>query len=110
MRLLGISLLVLFAAPLLAQERGRLPGNATTPAEQEGKRLFVQRCAVCHLPLTPEPRKAYGPLLNGLFKKLPDEEVRKAIAIGYGNMPGWQYTLSAAQLNNLIAFLKTFPD
>lgn len=85
-----------------------MPGRATTPVEQEGRRLFVQRCAMCHLPLTPEPRKSYGPLLNGVFQTNPEELVRQTIMVGSGNMPGWQYTLTAEQVNSVIAYLKTF--
>ena len=87
-----------------------MPGRATTPAEQEGRRLFVQRCAVCHLPLTPEPRKSYGPSLNGVLKTYPEDLVRQAIMVGSGNMPGWRYTLTAEQINNVIAYLKTFTN
>ncbi len=85
-----------------------MPGSATTPAQQEGRRLFVQRCAVCHLPLTPEPRRAYGPSLNGLLGRSAEEAVRQTIMNGSAIMPGWRYTLTPAQIDSVIAYLKTF--
>jgi mono/diheme cytochrome c family protein len=96
-------------APLHAQEATvRVPGNAATPTEREGRRLFVQRCAVCHLPLTPEPRESYGPSLDGVLTRAPEATVRQMILVGSGNMPGWQYTLSDEQVSNIVAYLKTF--
>jgi len=106
-----ILLLVVFAGGLCAQEGiPELPGNATTPMEREGRRIFVQRCAVCHLPLLPSPRLAYGPLLDGVFQRRNEESLRQAILVGYLDMPGWQYTLSEEQVNNVIAYLKTFKN
>jgi mono/diheme cytochrome c family protein len=107
---LAVWLLVLFVAPLQAQQKGPMPGSATTPVEQEGRRLFVQRCAVCHLPLTPEPRKSYGPSLNGVLKTNSEDLVRQAIMAGSANMPGWRYTLTAEQIDSVIAYLKTFTN
>ena len=106
----AITFLAFLVVPLDGRQTVRMPGNPTTPAEQEGRRLFVQRCALCHLPLTPEPRRAYGPLLDGLLKKSSEDKVREAIMVGYGSMPGWQYTLSVEQVNNVIAYLKTFAN
>ena len=78
--------------------------------ELAGRRVFVQRCAVCHLPLLPRPRAAYGPLLNGLFERQTEARVRQAIMVGYFDMPGWQYTLSEEQVTNVISYLKTFQE
>ena len=108
---LTISLLVLLAGGLYAQEGiQELPGSATTATERAGRRIFIQRCAVCHLPLLPRPTEAYGPLLDGLFQLRTEEGVRQAIMVGYGNMPGWQYTLSEEQVDNMIAYLRTFEN
>ena len=112
---LAITLLVVLASGLDAQEGMQdgipvLPGNPTTPMELDGRRTFVQRCAVCHLPLLPRPRAAYGPLLNGLFQFQTEERVRQVIVEGTPDMPGWQYSLSEEQINNMIAYLKTFKD
>jgi mono/diheme cytochrome c family protein len=48
--------------------------------------------------------------LEGLFKNAaPDQEktVREFILKGTPRMPGWQYTLDAKQIDDLIAYLKT---
>ena len=107
---LAISLLVLGASPTGAQESANMPGSAMTPAQKEGRRIFVQRCAVCHLPLTPEPRRSYGPALNGVVKKSSEEAVRQMIMNGSLKMPGWRYTLMPDQITSVITYLKTFAD
>lgn len=108
--LLAIVFLVVLAAPDAQEVMSDLPGSATTPAEREGRRVFVQRCAVCHLPLLPSPKEPYGPLLDGVFARRSAERVREAIMIGYGNMPGWRYTLTEEQVSNVVAYLRTFKN
>jgi mono/diheme cytochrome c family protein len=104
----AIGMVALVSISIGAQAAPKMPGSATTPVEKEGRRIFVQRCAVCHLPLTPEPRKSYGPLLNGVLEKNSEDAVRQVIANGSLNMPGWRYTLTADQINAVIAYVKTF--
>ena len=105
------TLMIMFTGKLYAQEgMPELPGNPTTVEELEGRRLFVQRCAICHMPLTPNPRASYGPSLDGLYQRRTDDNVLQAITVGYSGMPGWQYTLTEEQVENVIAYLKTFKN
>ena len=84
--------------------------------ESRGKGLFLQNCALCHLPppeFKPNMRPSSGPALSGLFKNAkPEKEksVRAIIAKGTPKMPGFQYSLSSQEVDDLIAFLKTLND
>lgn len=95
------------------------PGSAFTPnpnlneQEKKGEYLFLQRCSLCHVMKYGRagPRLPTVWLnLEGLFKNAaPDQEktVREFILKGTPRMPGWQYTLDAKQIDDLIAYLKT---
>ena len=87
-----------------------LPSIKTLSAGQAaGKKLFVQRCSVCHLPALPS-YKAYGPLLDGaLIEERGDDTERQQIAQGSARMPGFQYTLSATEIDQIVSYLKTLP-
>jgi len=79
---------------------------------RRGEAIFYQRCSLCHLPrirkggTTPGP----APSLTGVLKSGEqgrEAKVREFILKGSERMPGWQYTLSPAQLDDVIAYLKT---
>jgi mono/diheme cytochrome c family protein len=95
-------------APRPAGDIVPLPSiTSLTAAQAAGKKLFVQRCSVCHLPMLPS-YTAFGPLLDGKLVALRgDAAVREQIMQGSARMPGWQYTLSAAEIDQMIAYLKT---
>ena len=78
--------------------------------EVSGRKLFLQRCSVCHLP--PLGRGAditsFGPELKGKVKDAASEErVRNFVKRGTSRMPGFQYALSPSQFDDLIGYLKT---
>jgi cytochrome c len=79
----------------------------------KGKDVFDQ-CSVCHNADSME--KKMGPGLKGLFKKgkldsngkpANEANIRQKIDEGGNGMPGYKDTLSDADKNNLIAYLKT---
>ncbi len=90
-----------------------------TGPEKAGKAAFDDNCAMCHFP--DQTTSKIGPGLKGLFKnkELPYSHrpstvanVREQIEKGDANgkpmpMPGFGSRLSKADLNNLIAYLKT---
>ena len=81
--------------------------------EVRGRQLFVQRCALCHDPLgQPSYPNTPGPWVDAeTVRSLGEESVRDQIMLGSARMPGWQYTLEPAQVNQVIAYLKTVtPD
>ena len=79
-------------------------------SELKGKKLFLQRCSICHMPPLYEPPSArpYGPMLEG-YLKTPQLETRarEAILKGGPRMPGFQYGLEPAEIDNIIAYMKT---
>ena len=81
--------------------------------EVRGRQLFVQRCALCHDPLgQPSYPNTPGPWVDAeTVRSLGDESVRDQIMLGSARMPGWQYTLDAGQVAQVITYLKTVtPD
>jgi len=74
-------------------------------AELKGRALFAQRCANCHGGTRQRP----GPLLGTpTIEKLGDAAFRERVRQGSPMMPGFQYTLQPAQIDQIAAFLKTF--
>ena len=85
-----------------------------TAQQSRGEALFVQRCSVCHLPRkikTGSPPMK-GPDLHGIFNKnlspADEELLMNQIRKGSPNMPGFQYGLDAKEMEDLVAFLKTW--
>jgi mono/diheme cytochrome c family protein len=85
-----------------------LPSIKSLTSEQAaGKKLFVQRCSVCHLPALPS-YTAYGPLLDrSVVADRGEDVIRRQIAQGSARMPGYQYTLSPAEIDEIVSYLKT---
>ena len=85
-----------------------LPSIKTlTTAQAAGKKLFVQRCSVCHLPALPS-YTAYGPLLDSnVVADRGEDSVREQIERGSAKMPGFQYTLSSVEVEQIVGYLKT---
>ena len=81
---------------------------------ENGAALFKSNCRMCHAPASTDA--GIGPGLKGLFKteKLPaskrpatEANVRKQILEGGNGMPPFEGRLSAAEVDDLIAYLKT---
>jgi len=76
-----------------------------TEAETNGRLLVAQRCANCHGGNARQP----GPLLGKPTVETRSEAfVRERILKGSPLMPGFQYTLRPAQVDDIVAFLKTY--
>jgi mono/diheme cytochrome c family protein len=104
------STILLLSGFLLAGASSRSQDSAAKPsAEIAGKKLFLQRCSVCHLPrLYDEDPHPYGPKLDGVVKSPETEErARKAIREGGPRMPGFQYGLEPGEIDDIIAYMKT---
>ena len=80
-----------------------------SPDEFRGRQLFVQRCAICHDPLgQPSFPRTPGPWVDAAtVRSLGEDTVRSQIDVGSARMPGWQYTLTPMEVDQVIAFLKT---
>src|SRR5437867_3923378 len=86
--------------------------NAQQTTTASGKKLFIQRCSVCHLPsLGITKETPYARVLTG-YMKGPESEARAREVIRKGTtgtpgMPGFQYTLAPEQIESIIAYLNT---
>jgi streptogramin lyase len=83
--------------------------GSSKPATQTtmGKKLFLQRCSLCHLGVPPS-FETYGPSLHKeLVAERGEEAVRKTIMGGSPKMPAWKYSLRPADIDKILAYLKT---
>jgi cytochrome c5 len=82
-----------------------------SPVELTGKKLFVQRCALCHDVLGQPATTTVGPWVDVETVKRSEEAVRLQITNGSRRMPGWKYTLAPEQIDAIVTYLKTVtPD
>lgn len=81
------------------------------PAAQQasiGQEIYESHCAICHgINLAGSPPTF--PSLVGVMNRLTPEQVRDTIHQGKGRMPAF-LSIDAAQLNGLIAYLRSGPD
>jgi mono/diheme cytochrome c family protein len=76
--------------------------------ELAGKKLFIQRCALCHDLLGQPATTTVGPWIDGtVVKARGDEAVRQKIMNGSQRMPAWRHTLQPQQIDSVISYLKT---
>lgn len=97
------------AKPAEKKEESKPPkGNAL-----RGRGLYEEQCAICHFSASNE--KKIGPGLKGIFrtgkfasgKKVDDASMRAWIENGGVDMPEFKESLTAQQISDLIAFLRT---
>ena len=94
----------LLMAPL-ATPAARAAENLTDQ-QIEGRRFVQQSCGICHTkPTLTSP--VFGPVLSKATFAMGDDQPRKQIADGSPNMPGFKYHFTPAQIDAIIAYLKT---
>jgi mono/diheme cytochrome c family protein len=95
----------LFAAlPLAASAQQTL-----TDQQRHGRQILTQNCNICHLPQNPGSA-TYGPRLSKTSTNGDDNLLRDVIMSGLVKMPGWKYTLSASDIGDVIAYVRTLPE
>src|SRR5258705_541614 len=73
-----------------------------------GRQVFAQSCGICHL--QPSLRvKTYGPMLNKAATAGNDEVMRAFIVNGTDRMPAFKYYLKQAEIDAIIAYVRTVP-
>jgi len=84
------------------------------PQQSAGRKLYDNYCDRCHRPYSTKGKK--GPGLQGVFQHpylpisgLPanDERVSEIVRLGRKEMPGYSQTLSAQDLQDLLAYMHT---
>ncbi len=99
------------AAWMAALSQGALAqDNAATldDSQKQGQRLFYQSCVVCHT--KPQITSGqYAPVLSKETLAGSDDAIRSFISDGTPRMPGFKYQFAPAQINAIVAYLKTVP-
>ena len=99
-----LAMACLLMAPL-ATSAARAAENLTDQ-QIEGRRFVQQSCGICHTkPTLTSP--VFGPVLSKATFAMGDDQPRKQIADGSPNMPGFKYHFTPAQIDAIIAYLKT---
>lgn len=113
--MLRTSLVLAFAYTLGSTMSAQQP-TSLTPAEKTGRSIFQTRCAMCHVGQEPATEMAtpaaerrpatLGPLLSKA-NTANDAALRQKIKEGSRLMPGYKHALTDAQIDHVIAFMKT---
>jgi len=90
-----------------------LPAGASAQSglndqQRVGQTLFTQSCGVCHL----KPQitaNTFGPTLSKESAGGREDVVRETITNGTPRMPGFKHTFEPAQIDAIVAYLKTVP-
>lgn len=101
----------LVAQQSVSTQSGPVVGTPNKEAVTRGEAWFYQRCALCHMGriVKDDVYQPMGPLLNGVLKAAtPEREklVRQQIERGSPRMPGFQYTFTPAEFDELMAYIK----
>jgi mono/diheme cytochrome c family protein len=97
--LYSLPVLVAISHTAFAQDNG---------GHQLGMRLFNQSCRVCHTkPTLLSPQ--YGPTLSMNTLGGDAGIMREVIRNGTPRMPGFKYDFNAAQIDAIVAYIKTIP-
>ena len=100
------ALLAVSLMPAFAQSAGS--GATLSQRELLGMRLFNQSCRVCHTkPQMTSP--LYGPELSQSSGGGQESALREAISNGTPRMPAFKYHFDPAQIEAIVAYLKTIP-
>jgi mono/diheme cytochrome c family protein len=95
-------------APRTASAPDSAPDASFTEAQREGLRLFSQSCGVCHTVVQQRTRQ-YGPVLSRDTLGGDDDLIREYIGNGTPRMPGFRYYFEPAQIDAIVAYIKTIP-
>ena len=99
------TLLLVLAAPAAHAQQ---TGSPLNEAQLLGRQVFAQSCGICHL----QPSlgvKTYGPMLNKATAAGNDEVMRAFIVNGTDRMPAFKYYLKPAEIDAIIAYVRTVP-
>ena len=103
--------LATFALCLLAfteVQAQQTPLPKLNPEQTEGRAIFSKSCTICHLPLQ-VGAPTFGPKLNQASLNGDPETLHGVISNGMPHMPGFKHMYSQAQIDSIIAYLRTVP-
>jgi mono/diheme cytochrome c family protein len=82
--------------------------DGLTDAQTLGRQLFAQSCGICHL----QPVRgsgSYGPALTKAAAAGNDDVMRAFMQNGTDRMPAFKYYLKPAEMDAIIAYIRTVP-
>jgi mono/diheme cytochrome c family protein len=83
-------------------------GDDLNDQQRAGRQILAQSCGVCHLP-TQLNARTFGPRLSQDTAGGNADVIRAVISDGTPRMPGFKHYLDRAQMDAIIAYLKTVP-
>jgi mono/diheme cytochrome c family protein len=99
-----VILLLASVPPTFAQQAP----DGLTDEQRRGRLMVSQSCGVCHLAPARNAR-TYGPSLNKASSGGDDAKMRQYILEGTPRMPAFKYFLQAADVDAIIAYVRTVP-
>jgi mono/diheme cytochrome c family protein len=105
---LGVAMLLLALAPQNISAEQASSAQTLDDRQLLGMRLFNQSCRVCHTkPQLTSP--LYGPELSQNSAGGQEAVMREVISNGTPRMPGFKYHFEPAQIEAIVAYLRTIP-
>ena len=101
--------LTLVAPSDVVSAQGAAPGASLNAQQREGWLLTLQYCALCHTRTNLHSTTTIGPILSRDSAGGRDDVLRQVIADGTPNMPGFKHQFEPAQIDAIVAYLKTVP-
>ena len=103
---------LLFTATLFSFQQ-EVSAQELSDSQFAGKKLFLQRCTMCHMPAPSQQLDpalpTYGPKLEGFIRDAATENrARSAIVNGTQRMPGFKYGLTENEIDQIVGYLKIF--
>lgn len=112
--MLAITTAMVAQDPATKTETKKPAAHAAAGSAARGKDVFEKKCAMCHF--ADSDQKKIGPGLKGISKrgtftvngnKVTTESLRTWIENGDSQMPGMKDSLDAAQIRDVVAYVKT---
>jgi len=105
---LAIILLFVLGVPPVLFAQQNSPSAGLNGTQEEGRRLYQQRCGVCHTPPT-QTSKSFGPVLYKNLIAGNEDAMQAYIKNGSKKMPGFKYELQPSQITAIVEYLKVVP-
>ena len=100
---------ILLLSPCSGVSTARAQSDSNlTPTQELGRRVFQQRCAVCHTKVN-LASPMYGISLNKELVEGNEKMIADYIRNGSKKMPGFKYGLEPSEIDAIVAYLKTVP-